>query len=174
MLINCLKTVFFFIALQTFFWLKKSLRCYEIEKRYNFAKKTDKKTHNMGRKKLVSKNKESLFTTISKMLVPSHILENFDIWDAKEQSNRWVIEMREKTCRIPTELQEYEDVVHDGYCNPIETISHSFVCKPVYLRLFRRRYKRSNTDIHYSNSYDLTLKGVRIVPELGIFLKESD
>ena len=128
----------------------------------------------MGRKKLSPKSIETLYTTISKMLVPNYILENFDIWDAEEQSNRWVIEMREKTGRIPSELQEYEDIVFDGYCNPMETISHSFVCKPVYLRLFRRRYKRSNSDIHYSNNYDVTLKGVRIVPELGIFLKESN
>jgi len=128
----------------------------------------------MGRKKLAPKSIDSLYTTISNMLVPNHILENFDIWDAEEHSNRWVIEMREKTGRIPSELQEYEDVVSDGYCNPMETISHSFICKPVYLRLFRRRYKRSNSDIHYSNSYDVTLKGVRIVPELGIFLKESN
>ena len=128
----------------------------------------------MGRKKLAPKSIDSLYTTISNMLVPNHILENFDIWDAEEHSNRWVIEMREKTGRIPSELQEYEDVVSDGYCNPMETISHSFICKPVYLRLFRRRYKRSNSDIHYSNSYDVTLKGVRIVPELGIFFKESN
>jgi len=128
----------------------------------------------MGRKKLSPQSKDALYCTISKMLVPYHILENFDIWDSEEHSNRWVIEMREKTGRIPKELQEYEDVVLDGYCNPMETISHSFVCKPVYLRLFRRRYKRSKSDIHYSNEYDVTLKGVKIVPELGIFLKEGD
>jgi len=128
----------------------------------------------MGRKKLSPQSKDSLYSIISKMLVPYHILENFDIWDAKEHSNRWVIEMREKTGRIPKALQEYEDVVLDGYCNPMETISHSFVCKPVYLRLFRRRYKRSKSDTHYSNEYDVTLKGVKIVPELGIFLKEGD
>jgi hypothetical protein len=48
---------------------------------------------------------------------------------------------------------------------PIEMLSHSFVCKPIYLRLYRRRYKRSNRDEHFSNDYDLTLKGVKMVPE---------
>jgi hypothetical protein len=81
--------------------------------------------------------------------------------------------MREKEGRLPLELSAYDDVVFDGYCNPMETLSHSFVCKPIYLRLFRRRYKRSNSDAHYSNDYDVTLKRVRIVPELGIFLKEE-
>jgi hypothetical protein len=106
------------------------------------------------------------------MLVPAHILEHFDIYGAKESTTNWVIEMREKEGLIPPELTRYSDVVFDGYCNPIDALSHSFVCKPIYLRVYRRRYKRSGTDTHYSNSYDLTLKGVKIVPELGIFLKE--
>jgi hypothetical protein len=39
------------------------------------------------------------------------------------------------------------------------------VCKPIYLRLYRRRYKRANTDRHYSNKYDVALRGVKMVPE---------
>jgi len=128
----------------------------------------------MGRKKLERQNVDSLFSTISTMLVPAHILEHFDIWDAHEYKERWVIELREKEGLIPEALSGSSDVVFDGYCNAIETLSHSFVCKPIYLRLYRRRYKRSNSDIHFSNEYDVTLKGVRMVPELGIFLKEED
>jgi hypothetical protein len=127
----------------------------------------------MGRKKLERPSAESLNITISNMLVPSHVLAHFEIWDAHEYKERWVIEMREKEGLIPSELSEYSDVVFDGYSNPIETLSHSFVCKPIYLRLFRRRYKRSNSDTHYTNEYDVTLKGVKMVPELGIFLKEE-
>ena len=126
----------------------------------------------MGRKKLERQDVESLFSTVSSMLVPEHILAYFEIWDAQEYKDRWVIEMREKEGFIPKELSEYQDIVFDGYCNPLETLSHSFVCKPIYLRLYRRRYKRSNEDAHFSNEYDVRLKGVRMVPELGIFLKE--
>ena len=128
----------------------------------------------MGRKRLERQSIESLFSTVSTMLVPQHVLEYFEIWDAHEYKDRWVIEMREKLGLIPEELQSSEDVVFDGYCNPMETLSHSFVCKPIYLRLYRRRYKRSNSDIHYSNEYDVTLKGVKMVPEFGFFLKEED
>ena len=35
-------------------------------------------------------------------------------------------------------------------------------------------YKRSNSDVHFSNDYDVALKGVRMVPEMGFFLKEED
>ena len=128
----------------------------------------------MGRKKLERQSVENLFSTVSTMLVPEHILQYFDIWDAHEYKERWVIEMREKEGLLPKELSGTEDVVFDGYCNPIEALSHSFVCKPIYLRLYRRRYKQSNRDEHFSNEYDVTLKGVRMVPELGIFLKEED
>jgi hypothetical protein len=126
----------------------------------------------MGRNKLERQSVYSLFSTVSTMLVPSHILANFEIWDAHEYKDRWVIEMREKENLIPKELSLYDDVFFDGYCNPIETLSHSFVCKPIYLRLYRRRYKRSKENEHFSNTYDVTLKGLKMVPELGFFLKE--
>jgi hypothetical protein len=128
----------------------------------------------MGRKRKEKPSAESLHDTISRMLVPEYILSDFEIYGAKEYKERWVIEMREKEGRIPEELSGYSDVVFDGYCNPIEMLSHSFVCKPIYLRCYRRRYKRSNSELHYSNEYDLTLKGVRMVPEFGFFLKEED
>jgi hypothetical protein len=128
----------------------------------------------MGRKKLERPSVDLLFSTVSTMLVPTHILEHFEIWNAREHKDRWVIELREKEGLIPSELSDYPDVVFDGYCNPIDALSHSFVCKPIYLRLYRRRYKRSNLDEHFSNAYDVTLKGVRMVPELGIFFKEED
>jgi len=127
----------------------------------------------MGRNKKERQPVEHLFSTAMSMLVPSYILENFEMWDALESKDRWVIEMREKEGRIPEDLRDYQDVVFDGYCNPLEMLSHSFVCKPIYLRLFRRRYKRAGTDKHYSNEYDLTLKGVKMVPELGFFLKDE-
>ena len=98
----------------------------------------------MGRKKLERQDVESLFSTVSSMLVPEHILAYFEIWDAQEYKDRWVIEMREKEGFIPEELSEYQDIVFDGYCNPLEALSHSFVCKPIYLRLFRRRYDYQN------------------------------
>ena len=128
----------------------------------------------MGQKRKVRPSGESLLSTMCRMLVPEYILSHFEVYGAKESSSCWVIELREKEGLIPSELCEYADVVFDGYRNPVETLSHSFVCKPVYLKLYRRRYKRSGTNVHYSNVYDISLKGVKMVPELGLFLKEED
>jgi hypothetical protein len=108
----------------------------------------------MGRKKKEAPPVEQLFSTAMSMFVPGHIPEDFELWDAQESRDRWVIDMHEKEGRIPKELSACEDVVLDGYCNPIEMLSHSFVCKPIY----RRRYKRANTNRHYSNEYDVTLQ----------------
>jgi hypothetical protein len=127
----------------------------------------------MGRNKKERQPLAQLFSTAMSMLVPSHILEHFEMWEAQEHRERWVIEMREKEGHIPKELMGYPNVVFDGYCNPAEVLSHSFVCKPIYLRLFRRRYKVAGTDRHYSNEYDVSLKGVKMVPELGFFLKDE-
>jgi hypothetical protein len=128
----------------------------------------------MGRKKLEPPSVETLNSTMSRMLVPEYILSDFDIYGAREFADSWVIELREKEGRIPLELSGFENVVFDGYCNPIETLSHSFSLKPIYLKAYRRRYKRAGENRHYSNDYDLSLKGVKMVPSMGIFLKEED
>jgi hypothetical protein len=53
---------------------------------------------------------EKLFSTAMTVLVPGHILECFEMWDAQESRERWVIEMHEKEGRIPDELSGYDDV----------------------------------------------------------------
>jgi hypothetical protein len=128
----------------------------------------------MGRKQIEPESEIELNKAMSKMLVPENILADFDIYSVQEHLVRWVIELREKEGKIPGEIKGYQDVVLDGYCNPAEILSHSFSLKPVYLKVYRRRYKRSGTNKHYSNEYELSLKGVKMVPSLGIFLKEAD
>lgn len=128
----------------------------------------------MGRRRKELPPMEEMYAKISSILVPATILQDFDIYGAKEDQACWIIEMREKEGRIPFPLQSFSDTVFDGYCDSVDMLSHSFSCKPIYLRLYRRRYKRSNSDEHFSNAYDFRLKGVKMVPELGIFLKEED
>ena len=128
----------------------------------------------MGRSKKVRKSQDELFSSISRMIVPDFILRNFEVSNIKELKNEWVVELEEKQGKVPEALNEFHDVVLDGFCHPIDMLSHSFSLKPVYLRIYRRRWKRSGTDKHYSNTYELTIKGLKMVPELGIFLKEED
>jgi hypothetical protein len=43
---------------------------------------------------------EKMYNTVCRMLVPEHILKDFEIYDARESKSRRVIEMREKEDRI--------------------------------------------------------------------------
>lgn len=126
----------------------------------------------MGVRRKRKNTGEALTTLLHTMLVPEYILKDFDIVDAYKEPDRWMIELEEKEARIPKELIGFEDIILDGFCNSVEVISHSFSLGPVFLKIYRRRWKRKNTTAHYSNEYDLRLKGVKLVPEMGIFLKE--
>jgi hypothetical protein len=128
----------------------------------------------MGRSRKPRKSQDELFFSISRMIVPDFILQDFEVSNIKELKNEWVVELEEKQGKVPAALNEFHDIVLDGFCHPIDMLSHSFSLKPVYLRIYRRRWKRSGTDKHYSNTYELTIKGLKMVPELGIFLKEED
>jgi hypothetical protein len=64
----------------------------------------------MRHKKKEREPVEKLFSTAITMLVPAHILEHFEMWDAQESRDRWVIEMHEKEGLIPSELAEYSDL----------------------------------------------------------------
>jgi hypothetical protein len=129
----------------------------------------------MGRKKLAKRDTFEINEVLISMFVPQNILKDFEVWDVYGKQGNWIIELREKENKIPKDLIQIKDeVVLDGFCNPIAMLSFGFSLGPVYLRIYRRRWKQSNEDKHFSNEYDLQLKGYKLVPELGIFLKEED
>ena len=129
----------------------------------------------MGRKKLEKRDTFEMNEVLISMFVPQNIMHDFEVWDVYGKQGNWIIELRENEAKIPVELIEHkEEVVLDGFCNPIDMLSFGFSLGPVYLRIYRRRWKQSNEDKHFSNEYDLQLKGYKMVPELGIFLKEED
>lgn len=129
----------------------------------------------MGRKKLEKRDSLEMNGIFESMFVPQNILNDFEVWNVYGKQGNWIIELREKEYKIPKELKDLkEEIVLDGFCNPIEMLSFGFSLGPIYLRIYRRRWKQSNEDKHFSNEYDLHLKGYKIVPELGIFLKEED
>lgn len=129
----------------------------------------------MGRKKLEKRDVSEMFEILIGMFVPDTILKDFEVWNGFKQAGHWIIELREKEASIPEDLiGDSSEIVLDGFCNPIDMLSFGFSLGPVYLRIYRRRWKRSNENQHFSNDYDLHLKGYKMVSELGIFLKEED
>jgi hypothetical protein len=65
------------------------------------------------------------------------------------------------------------EIVLDGFCNPLELQSFPLKGKPVYLKLYRRRWKHKGGDKHYSNSYNFNPDGVKATKEFASFLKAA-
>ena len=123
----------------------------------------------MGQKKKAPKADVSF--ELSRMMVPRDFLEYFEINEVKELSSEWQIILHEKEHLIPDGLKGKPKVVLDGFCNPLQLLSHCFTLKPVYLVMKRRRWKQAGTDTHYSNEYTLTKDPSKLTPDMAGFLK---
>lgn len=125
----------------------------------------------MGRKKKQGQSADIILYELSRMMVPRDVLEYFEVFEVKEFGDGWQIILHEKESLIPEKLQEKPDVVLDGFCNPLEVLSHCFTLKPVRLVMKRRRWKESGTDKHYSNEYGITNDPSKLTPDMAGFLK---
>ena len=124
----------------------------------------------MMSKKKTEPQKDVLFE-LSRMVVPRDFLTYFEVFEVKELTNEWHVVLHEKEDLIPAKLKGKPDVVLDGYCNPLQILSHCFTLKPVYLVMKRRRWKQAGTDTHYSNEYTLTKDAAKLTPDMAGFLK---
>jgi hypothetical protein len=70
-------------------------------------------------------------------------------------------------------MHEMGNIVLDGFCNPVELLHYSIQDKPLYLKIYRRRWKESGSTQHYSNRYDLHPEGVKATHCFASFLKEE-
>ena len=123
----------------------------------------------MGQKK--KQPQQDLFFEVTRMMVPRDFLEYFEVYEVKELKSEWQIVLHEKEIFIPDKLKGQEDIVLDGYCNPVHILSHGYSLKPVVLEMKRRRWKQAGTDIHYSNEYDLTKDSAKLTADMAGLLK---
>ena len=114
---------------------------------------------------------ENIFNILVSSLLPPVVYEHFSIASITEQSHGVEIRLEEFSNLIPSPLSDKADVVLDGFCNPLELLHFSIKGKPLYLKLYRRRWKLSKDDKHYSNSYDFHPEGVKATHEFATFLK---
>lgn len=104
-------------------------------------------------------------------ILPKDIYLHFKMVSLSEKSDSFEMKLEENSELVPTELSDISPVVLDGFCNPLELLHFSIKDKPLYLKLYRRRWKASCSDIHYSNQYDLHPEGVKTTHEFASFLK---
>lgn len=122
----------------------------------------------MSKKKV---SHQDLNFELSLMMVPRDFLDFFEVYEVKNLSNEWQLILHEKEHLIPQVLKDKEAVVLDGFCNPLQILSHCFSLKPIYLIIKRRRWKYANTNEHYSNEYKFTKNSAKLTPDMANFLK---
>ena len=115
---------------------------------------------------------EDIFKSVLSVLVPDS-LSDFVLAEVKEYKYRIEFRMEEKETNIPVSLVGKENVVLDGFCNPIELQSFPLKEKPVFYKVYRRRWKISGENKHVNNERELHPEGVKATQEFASFLKEE-
>ena len=115
---------------------------------------------------------EVIFQSLLSVLVPES-LSNFVLSEVKEYKDRIEFRLEEKETNIPSCYSSRKDVVLDGFCNPIELQSFPLKEKPVFYKVYRRRWKISGENKHVSNEHELHPEGVKATREFASFLKEE-
>lgn len=110
---------------------------------------------------------------IAQVLVPKEILTDFTVVDVHELKNEWLIELEEKTERVPVSLQ-WKEVVLDGFYDSIDLISGVMMEQVIYLRIKRRRWKEGGSKKHEHNQYEHHFAGMKTTKRFAAFLKEID
>ncbi|MDR1224557.1 MAG: hypothetical protein LBL07_17015 [Tannerella sp.] len=116
---------------------------------------------------------EQLLHSLLRIHVPSSYLSYFDLYELIEKSDCYELVLHEKEELIPG-AQEGRRAVLDGFCNPLNILTHSFSLKRIYLIIKRRRWKEAESNKHYSNDYDLQTEGIKMTPHFAAFLKAVD
>ena len=112
---------------------------------------------------------ENILQSLVSSLLPKEIYEHFSLESISEQPHGIEIRLDEKAELIPNLLKNKINIVLDGFCNPLELLHFSMKGKPLYLKLYRRRWKESGDTNHYSNHYDLHPEGVKATHEFASF-----
>jgi hypothetical protein len=116
---------------------------------------------------------EELVRSLLSIVFPKEITQHFELSRLEEKSGYIHIYFEELAELVPAKMVEPKEVVLDGFCNPIELQSFPLKGKPVYIKLYRRRWKYKGERKSYSNKYNFNPEGVKATKEFATFLKEA-
>ena len=111
---------------------------------------------------------------IAKLIVPTEILDAYEIVSIIERTEELEIELVEKESLIPDALKGKE-AVSNGYMNPLTLQHFPMSGKRCYLKLVRRRWKEkadTKGTTSCNNTYDFAAEGTKATKNFGSFLKE--
>lgn len=104
---------------------------------------------------------------------PEEITLHFEIKEVTEKRGYIQIRFDELPELVPSSMSEPQEIVLDGFCNSLELQSFPLKGKPVYLKLYRRRWKYKGGSVHFSNTYNFNPEGVKATKEFASFLKAA-
>ena len=115
----------------------------------------------------------ALIKDLLSVFFPEEITLHFEIKTVNDKKGYIEIRFDELPELVPGTMSDDREVVLDGFCNPLELQSFPLKGKPVYLKLYRRRWKYKNEKKHYCNTYNLNPDGVKATKEFASFLKAA-
>jgi len=89
----------------------------------------------------------SLYTDLLQILIPAS-LRDFSLVSVSGSPSCIVLRLEESANNIPPALKDNPNVVLDGFCNPLELQTFPLNDKPVYFKIYRRRWKVTGTNKH--------------------------
>ena len=116
---------------------------------------------------------KSILDSIVSTILPKEIYLYFEVVSITEQAEEVEIKLEEYAEFVPPQMSSLTNIVLDGFCNPLSLLHFSLNGKPLYLKLFRRRWKESGSDKHFSNQYNFHPQGVKATHECASFLKDE-
>lgn len=122
----------------------------------------------------ISNNPEGIEEHVLRLLVPSEILDNFELKQIIENDKELLFDLVEKETCVPSGLSEKEAVLN-GYMSVTTLQSFPQNGKQCYIHLRRRRWKEkgSSDNKGYHNEYDFTASGTMATKSFGAFLKRN-
>ena len=114
-----------------------------------------------------------------KEILPENMREKFEITkiekkiERKPQEEYWIY-VEEKKDNYPKELKNIsrEEISLNGFLDRLEIIHSPINNNPVYLQIYRRRWKRKGETNSYHNEHEIHKPGMKCTQEFGNFLKE--
>lgn len=121
--------------------------------------------------KKVSDNSTKIDNHLYSLVIPEEILRDFVLSKIEEEDAILTLTLVESADRLPLS-ESGKELVQNGYQNAIEIQSFPIMGKQCILRLIRRRWKEKSTNTgEYCNKYSYTVKGTKVTPKFGDFLK---
>jgi len=114
----------------------------------------------------------ALLSNVLSVVVPES-LSSFKLVSVTECTAYISFCLEDSVEKVPIALKNSVHVVLDGFCNPVELQSFPLKGKPVYFKIYRRRWKESSGKQHFSHNYDLHPAGVKATHEFASFLKDE-